>query len=115
MWGIGKWGVAKWGVEAAGVTASGTSWNPNWAKDYGPDVDKAKKAPKKEVQKAIKTLKSEPVNKYFEEAVEIAIKRSLASDLMKDEKELVTVMTAYYAHRRMMQDEQDMAAIIRLL
>ena len=115
MWGTGKWGIAKWGVEGAGVTASGgTSWNPNWATDYGPDVDKAKKAPKKEVQAAIKTLKSKPVDKHFEEAVEIA-KRSLASDLMKDEQELVTVMTAYYAHKRMMQDEQDMAAIIRLL
>ena len=115
MWGVGKWGVAKWGVEAAGITASGTSWNPNWAKEYGPDVDKAKKAPRKEVQAAIKTLKkSKAVDKHFEEAVEIA-KRSLASDLMKDEQELITVMTAYYAHKRMMQDEQDMAAIIRLL
>ena len=115
MWGTSKWGIARWGVEGAGVTASGgTSWNPNWATDYGPDVDKAKKAPKKEVQAAIKTLKSKPVDKHFEEAVEIA-KRSLASDLMKDEQDLITVMTAYYAHKRMMQDEQDMAAIIRLL
>jgi hypothetical protein len=35
--------------------------------------------------------------------------------LMKNEPELITVMTAYYAHQRMMQDEIDIAAIMRLL
>jgi hypothetical protein len=81
MWGVSKWGSSRWGVENV-PTSSGTSWNSNWAKDYGPDVDKAKKAPKKEVQ---------------------------------NEPELITVMTAYYAHQRMMQDEIDIAAIMRLL
>jgi|TARA_R110000782_G_scaffold1689_2_gene6550 hypothetical protein len=114
MWGVSKWGSSRWGVENV-PTSSGTSWNSNWAKEYGPDVDKAKKAPKKEVQKAIKALTSKKVDAYFEEAVDIAKSKSLAAELMKNEPELITVMTAYYAHQRMMQDEIDIAAIMRLL
>ena len=115
MWGVGKWGSARWGVEPAAVTAAGTSWNPNWAKDYGPDVDRAKKAEEFEVRAAIKTLTGKAVDEYFEEAVEIVKTTSLASELMKDQGDLVIVMTAYYAWQRRMQDEKDIAAIIRLL
>jgi|TARA_R110000787_G_scaffold41923_1_gene103144 hypothetical protein len=122
MWGVEKWGSAKWGVNGTVVTAAGTSWNPNWANDYGPDADNAKKAKKKakkatefEVQAAISTLTGEAVGKYFEEAVEIAHTRSLASELMSDEEDLIIVMNAYYAWQRRMQDEEDIAAILLLI
>jgi hypothetical protein len=95
--------------------ASGTSWNLDWAKDYGPDVDKAKKAPKKEVQAAIKALTTKVTDGYFEEAQENAAKHPLAADLMQHQEELIQVMTAYYAWQRRMQDENDMAALLLLI
>jgi len=115
MWGVGKWCTARWGVEPAVIMAAGTSWNPNWATDYGPDVDRAKKAKKKEVQAAIKTLASEVVDEHFEEAQESAAKHPLASDLMKHQDELIQVMTAYYAWQRRMKDEDDVAALLLLI
>mgnify|MGYP006970151086 CR=1 FL=1 len=116
MWGTSKWGSARWGVEGSGVTASGgTSWNPNWATDYGPDVDKAKKATESEVQAALATLTDAAVDEYFGEAIEIVNTRSLASELMEDEGDLITVLTAYYAWQRRMQDEDDIATLLLLL
>ena len=103
------------GFAPGGRVPAATSWNPNWAKDYGPDVDRAKKATEFEVQAAIKTLTGEPVDRYFEEAIEIVSIRSLASELMEDQGDLITVMTAYYAWQRRMQDEDDIAALLLLI
>ena len=81
----------------SGKAAAGTSWNKDWATDYGPDVDKARKARPTEVTKALEALnQAESLPELFDEAREIAEKRSLASDLMKDDFSLVLVMTAYY-------------------
>jgi len=115
MWGVGKWSTAHWGVEPAVIMAAGTSWNPNWATDYGPDVDRAKKAKKKEVQAALGALATAELPEHFEEAQESAAKHPLASDLMKHQDELIQVMTAYYAWQRRMKDEDDVAALLLLI
>jgi len=94
------------------VGATGTSWNPNWARDYGPDVDRARKADAVEVQEAIDVMASAPIPEAVEEAREIAQERSLASELMKDDNRLLIVMTAYYAYVRW-RDEED--AILMLM
>jgi hypothetical protein len=98
---------------STGVPA-GTAWNKNWAIDYGPDVDKAKKASKMEVQEAMEALvRPDDLPVYFEEAQEIVERRSLASDLIDDEK--IVVMTSYYAYQRWLRDEDDVAAVLLLI
>ncbi len=112
-------------VDAATIiTASGplrgyiypaaTSWNPNWATDYGPLVDQARKADKAEVQAAIEVVKAMPpdVPEYFEDAQEVVEKRSLATDLMKDDRSLVVVMTAYYAYRKWRREDDEVAILL---
>jgi len=94
----------------------GTSWNKNWATEYGPDVDKARKARPDDVQEAIKALTSEEsLPPLFEDAVEVAQKRSLAAELMQDDESLICVMTAYYALLRWREcEEDDIIALLML-
>ena len=42
-------GVAAAIFTSSGRVRAGTTWNPEWAKNYGPDVDRARKAKRKEV------------------------------------------------------------------
>ena len=56
----------------------------------------------------------EGLPEYFEEAVEISRKRSLAADLMKEDKTLITVMTAFYAFKRW-REEEDISALLLLM
>ena len=112
-----SWGSVAVAVLSSGgagikIVPTGTSWNPNWARDYGPDVDRARKADKVEVQEAIDVMASAQIPEAIEEAQEIAQERSLAAELMKDDDSFLIVMTAYYAYLRW-RDEED--AIIVLM
>lgn len=97
-----------------GQISHGTTWNKNWAQEYGPDVDRAKKAKRKDVQKAIKALREAPELEPIEEAQEIA-KRSLAKDLAAGSADLITVMTAYYALKRWKKRKENEIATLLLL
>ena len=92
---------------------TGTGWNKNWGTDYGPDVDKAKKATRKDVQKAVKALRAAPGLEPIEEAQEIA-KRSLVENLTAGSADQITVMTAYYQLKRWKKKQNDIAAILLL-
>jgi hypothetical protein len=98
---------------APGNVKAGTSWNPNWATDYGPDVDKAKKASKREVERAVEELTLVPDMEPIERAQDIA-KVSLVSELMQKESDLIAVMTAYYALKRW-KKRNAIAAILLLM
>jgi hypothetical protein len=101
------WNSGPFHGQPPGRAAHGTGWNKNWATEYGPDVDKARKARPDDVQEAIKALSSEvSLPPLFDDAVDVA-KRSLAADLMRDDESLVIVMTAYYAYLRWCQQEED--------
>lgn len=103
------------GPTSQGRVPAGTAWNPNWATDYGPDVDRAREAKPEEVQEAINVIASAAeLPSYFEQAQDIVERRSLAGALMQDDESLVAVMTAYYAFLRW-QREDDETAIIALL
>ena len=103
------------GPTSQGRATAATSWNQNWATDYGPDVDRARKAKPEEVQKAIDTIAAaEDLPLYFEQAQDIVERRSLAGQLQQDDESLLAVMTAYYAFLRW-QREDDETAIIALL
>lgn len=118
--------AGKAAADAAIVTSSGparvsagTSWNPTWATDYGPDADRAKKAKKAEVVRAIVEIKeAERLPAVFNDAKEIA-RRSrkpgdLAAELMAgDDDSLVRLMTAYYAMRR--QEEEELAVLLLVI
>lgn len=104
-----------------GYVPASTSWNPNWATDYGPLVDQARKADKAEVQEAIEAVKALPpdVPEYFEDAQEVvellAVTpgvRSLASKLMENDKSLIIVMTAYYAYRKWRKEDDETAILL---
>ena len=92
----------------------GTSWNRTWAEEYGPDVDKARKAGKDEVRIAIMAIAQAPEREALEDAKEIVERRSLATELMKNDTDLVAVMTAYYAYQRRKKKQNDIAAILLL-
>ncbi len=105
-WG-NSWG-ASWGFVAftsSGGDASstyvsaGTAWNPSWSSDYGPDVDRAKKADREEVAAAVETLSAAPDLEPIEAAQELA-RRSLASEMMSEEADKVVLLTAYYEYQR---------------
>ena len=96
------------------IPVNGTSRNKNWSRDYGPDVDRAKKAKKKEVQKAIDTLAdAEGLPVYFEAAEDIIEDKSLAKALSEDQK--IVVMTSYYAYLRRKSIKDEEVAIALLL
>ncbi len=88
----------------------GTSWNPNWATDYGPD----KEATEAEVQEAIEVVKALPAGapEYFEDAQTVVAATPLAAELMKSRDDLVAVMRAQYAYRRWRRDEDDTAILL---
>lgn len=90
------------------------TWNRDWAKDYGPDVDKAKIAKLDEVQEAIDVLSNQSLPEYFEDAQEIIEKRPLATELIKRKPEMINVMTAYYNYKRW-QKKRNETAILLLL
>ena len=97
-----------------GPTNAGTSWNPNWATDYGPDVDKAKKAKLDEVQEAIDVLSNKTLPEYFEEAQTLVERKPMAFDLMRAQDDVMSVLTAYYAYKRWQKKRNKMAAILLL-
>jgi len=97
-----------------GPTTAGTAWNPNWAQDYGPDCDRAKKADREECKKALVELKKAPDMEPIEAAQTIA-RRSLVSDLMENEKAKVDVMTAYYAYKRWQKKQNGIKATLLLM
>ena len=96
-----------------GPSTAGTSWNKCWSEQYGPDCDRAKKAGREEVKKAVRALKAAPPIEAIEEEQEIA-KRSLVSDLMKNETQKIDVLTAYYAYKRWQKKRNAIAAILLL-
>ena len=96
---------------------AGTSWNPNWASDYGPDVDRARKAREAEVQRAKEALTKAPDIEPIEDAQSIA-RRSLASELMSNEADKIALMTAYYEYvrwRKRRKADDEKAAELLLL
>lgn len=99
------------------ITASGTAWNKYWSNTYGPDFERAQLAKRKEVQKAITTLKRAPDIAPIV-AVQSLAKRSLASELMSDEADKIMVMLAYYEYlrwRKRRKADDERAAEILLL
>ena len=90
------------------------TWNRDWARDYGPDVDKAKKAKLDEVQEAIDALSNKTLPEHFEEAQTLIERKPMAYELMKAQDDLVSVMTAYYAFKRWQKKRNKMAAILLL-
>jgi hypothetical protein len=99
-----------------GALRGSTGWNKTWAEDYGPNVDKARKAKEVEVQVAIDALKeAKGLPVYFEDAKQEVKKRTLAADLMKHDTELVSVMTAYYSYLKWKRDEDDVTSLLLLM
>lgn len=77
-----------------------TSWNPNWAKQYGPEARDAKED-KEAVKEAIEAFKAaEYVPPQLEEIKEIVHKRSLVDELNDYKPDtdyyLVYLMEAYF-------------------
>ena len=96
-----------------GFVSAGTAWNKNWSTDYGPDVDRAKKARPEEVREAVEAFNhADSLPLYFDEAVEISSKP--LSEILKDDTELI--MVAYYQLLRWRkQEDDDIAAILLLM
>jgi len=105
-------------ITSSGRVSAGTSWNKDWAKDYGPDAARARAAEKKQVQNAITTLSRAPEIAPIAEAQAIA-KRSLPTELMGKSADKMTVMLAYYEYlrwqRRKRADDERAAELLLLL
>lgn len=101
-------------VHTSGPLRGFGTWNRDWAQDYGPDVDKAKKAKLDEVQTAIDALSNATLPEYFEEAQSVVERKPMAYELMKAQDDLVSVMTAYYQFKRWQKKRNKVAAILLL-